>query len=201
MLDDPTTAKGTTPFNKNVSTLVNMIYGAAGGIDEQINNLTESVRETPITAKMIRANTYRKSAGQSVVVRLGGLDWIVSYVSLDTSGNLIVTLWLDNNHQEAWGWNGNAEPSDVSSGWNKSVGKLYGFANGGFFSDWSADWHTEASPVDYPCTMYGTSYVRTEALNNPNNRYYAAVGGGSTVAAADQIKTLSGPSVCSVYGV
>jgi len=92
-------------------------------------------------------------------------------VSKDTSGNVIATLWLDNNHQEAWGWNGTASSSSSDEiGWNRNLGDHYGFTNGGLYSDWSDDWRNSTAGA-YPSNMYGTSYIRAETLNNGG--YYA----------------------------
>ena len=175
-------ATATNPFNKtNMTTLINMIYGSSGDMNTQITSLTSTASSTPITAKTLRAKTYNKTNGQSIVVRLGGLDWIVTYVSTDTSGNLVATLWLSNNHQEAW------------KGKSEGIGKYYGFVSGGLYSDWSADWQADTPSSSYPSNMYGTSYIRTETLNNPNNRTYTAKDGATSLtAAASQIKTLSG---------
>ncbi len=167
LLTSSTSATATNPFHYgNMTTLVNVLYGASGSLSTQVSSLKTSTASTPITAADLRAKTFNKSAGQSVIVRLGGLDWIVTYLSNDTSGNLIATLWLSNNHQEAW------------AGQNKNLGDHYGMVNGGLYSDWADDW--DNSPTDigtYPCNVYGTSYVRVEALNNPSNRKYATSSG------------------------
>ena len=67
-------------------------------IESRINSSSSSA----ITATDIRGYTTGKTSSQSVVVRLGGLDWIVTYLSKDMSGNVIATLWLSNNVQEAF---------------------------------------------------------------------------------------------------
>ncbi len=164
LLCDPTSAVGAEPFDStNLKTLVNMIYGANGELDVQITSLKTSTATTPLTSANLRANTYNKAADQSLVVRLGGLDWMVTYVSNDDDGNLIATLWLTNNHQDAW------------ANMNVNLGAHYGIANGGLYSDWSSDWSSSSvSSTTYPCNMYGTSYIRVETLNNPSNRQYAS---------------------------
>ena len=181
LLKDPTSATAAKPFSyENMTTLINMIYGSSGDMNTQITSLTSTAASTPITAKTLRAKTYNKTNGQSIVVRLGGLDWIVTYVSTDTSGNLVATLWLSNNHQEAW--------SGITQ---KNIGKYCAIVQGGLYSDWSADWYADTPSSSYPSNMYGTSYIRTETLNNPNNRNYTAKDGATSLtAAASQIKTL-----------
>jgi len=151
-----------------------MIYGQKSGsgspsvgsqyisILKSLNEASDATEPKALTSKDLRAKTYNKTADQSIVVRLGGLDWIVTYISKDTSGNLVATLWLSNNHQDAW------------SGKNENLGDYYGFSKGGLYSDWTADWMDAfGSRRTYPSNMYGTSYIRTETLNNPSNRTYA----------------------------
>ena len=138
------------------------------------SNVTSS---SPKSAKTLRGYTYGKTSSQSIVVRLGGLDWIVTYLSVsdvdsdgDGNNDIIATLWLTNNVQEAW------------SGKNESVGKYYGFVNGALYADWSADWIDGNSPSSYtyPSNMYATSYMAAVVLNNGGN--YAT--GTSTAVAA-----------------
>ena len=199
LLNDPTTATGNKPFSASVKTLVNMIYGAKGDAASQVSELKSQLKisasETEpkaLTAKDLRAKTYYKSADQSIVVRLGGLDWIVTYVSTDTSGNLIATLWLSNSHQDAWGWNGTSNGNKVSDeiGWNKNLGKYYGFVNGGLYSDWAADWRSSIIDQSYIAGLYGTSYIRVETLNNPVNRQYA-IDNDTFSEQITQVKTLA----------
>ncbi len=60
------------------------------------------VYSSAITVTYIRGYTTGKTSSQSVVVRLGGLDWIVTYLSKDMSSNVIATLWLLNNVQDVF---------------------------------------------------------------------------------------------------
>ena len=122
---------------------------------------------TPQTATDIRGYTYGgKSAEQSVVVRLGGLDWIVTYISTSIStsdtGDKIATLWLSNCIQDAF------------VGRSQTEGEMYGYVTTsvgtGLYSDWSYDWYSESVDT-YPSNMYSTSYIRVVTLNNGG--YYA----------------------------
>ena len=125
---------------------------------------------TPQTATDIRGYTYGgKSAEQSVVVRLGGLDWIVTYIStagddkISTAGDdKIATLWLSNCVQDAFADRAQDE------------GEMYGYVTTsvgtGLYSDWSYDWYN-ISVGTYPSNMYSTSYIRVVTLNNGG--YYA----------------------------
>lgn len=109
------------------------------------------------TAEDMRDGTTLKSRGKDIVVRFGGLDWQVMYLSTDKSGNPILTLWLSSNYQEAW------------AGRNDNISLFDGFYNGGYFSDWSRGWSSADVSNSYPSNMYGTSYVRAIALNNGGN--------------------------------
>ena len=177
LLTNASTAAAYDPFNEtNMNKLINVLSGSASGtISSQLTSLTTSAA-TPITSQSLRAKTYLKSSGQSVVVRIGGLDWIVTYLSKDTDGNLIATLWLSSNYQSAW------------SGTTKSLGEHFGILNGGLYSDWSDD----GTLQDYntiPGNMYGTSYIRAETLNNPYNRAYISVADEKFISATAQSTT------------
>ena len=161
LLKDSTNATTTQPFNTtNLTAMVNMLSGASGNINTQIKNLTTTAKTTPLTATTIRAKTYNKNAEQSVVVRLGGLDWLVAYVSTSKTGDLIATLWLTNNYQSKW------------ANQTTDLGEYFGLVNGGLYSDMSADWSSNSDGL-YPSNMYGTSYMRVVTLNNPQNRQYS----------------------------
>ena len=136
------------------------------------NSVTTS---SPKSAKTLRNYTYGKSASQSIVIRFGGLDWIVTYLSVsdvdsdgDGNNDIIATLWLTNNEQDAW------QSKSTTAG---SLGKYYGFLRSsetgkiGLYADWSANWHDNNSPEDFPSNMYSTSYMATVVLNN--GRHYA----------------------------
>ncbi len=149
-------------INKDTANELFKMLGNSSTAD--YNTLQSSVTSSsPKSAGVLRGYTYGKNSGQSIVVRLGGLDWIVTYLSVsdidsDCDGNndIIATLWLTNNVQEAW------------SGRNESVGLYYGFVNGGLYADWSADWIDGNSPsgYTYPSSMYATSYMAAVVLNN-----------------------------------
>ena len=163
-------------INKDTANELFKMLGNSSSAD--YNTLQSNVTSSsPKSAKTLRGYQYGKSNTQSIVVRLGGLDWIVTYLSVsdvdsdgDGNNDIIATLWLSNNVQDAW------------SGKNQSVGKYYGFVNGGLYADWSADWLDDNSPSSYtyPSNMYATSYMATVVLNN--GRHYAT--GTSTAVAA-----------------
>ena len=137
---------------ENVSTLVEFIVGEKG-VDvtsretlEQLEVLAEGV--------LTSADLRSVNNGLEIKVTLGGLDWWATYLSTDTDGNVILTLWLDESQQDAF------------SGRTADEGELYGFINGSLYSDWSADWMNDGPIKDYPVNMYGTSYIRAVTLNN-----------------------------------
>ena len=180
---DPTTGKyasvnelwtSSAGFNgTNMQTLFNMLGNKSGA---SINDLEALGTKT---AEDIRANTTGKTSSQDIVVTLGGLNWEVVYLSKDTDGNTILTLWLSSNKQSAWTSNSATE------------GDYYGFLEGGLYSDWAANWWDMSFTAQtYPSNMYGTSYIRAVTLNN----------GGSYVAAkdADSLTSFS-PTSSSVF--
>ncbi len=129
----------------STATILNIDYGAA----------------TPKSAESLRSYTgdYR-----DIVVRLGGLEWQVVYLSKDSDGNAILTLWLSNNEQDAF------------AGRSSSEGAYYGYAKSavtgktGLYSEWSSGWYktttSNGTSAFYPSAMYGTSYIRAVTLNN-----------------------------------
>ncbi len=138
-------------FNKeNLDALFSSIIGV-----ENANILDiDTIASSTATATDIRTN----NGGKDIVVRLGGLDWQVMYLSKDSDGNAIATLWLSNNYQDAF------------KGRSQTEGLYHGYYKGGLYSDWSADWYTNTTSngtsAFYPCAMYGTSYMRAVTLNN-----------------------------------
>lgn len=104
-----------------------------------------------------------KSSSQDIQVTLGSLQWQCMYLSKDTNGNTILTLWLDNSKQDAW------------SGKSTNAGYYYGFLNGGLYSLWSYNW-SDVNVGTYPSNMYGASYIHAETLNNGGSYSYRAGG-------------------------
>ena len=156
----------------NVNALLKYITGDSSityeNASSTLNTLaTNKTTSADIRAKSVTVNGVTKSSSQDVIVRFGGLDWQVVYLSKDTDGNNILTLWLSSNYQEAW------------KGRLTDEGDYYGFLSstlgGALFSDWSADWNNELTTVSYPSNMYGTSYIRAVTLNNGGR--YALDGG------------------------
>lgn len=144
---------GSSFSETNLNTLLKYISGSA---DTTTSNKAtiDGMASSKTKASIIRSKTYNKTSSQDVVVRFGGLDWQVVYLSKDTSGNTIITLWLTNCKQEAWGST------------TKNLGNYHGLLNGGLYSDWSANWSEDAPSSHNPSNMYGLSYIRSATLNN-----------------------------------
>ncbi len=158
--------------NFDENNLNKLIQYVSGGASSVYNMSTiNSMAASKTTAATIRSKTYNKTSSQDVIVTLGGLDWQVVYLSKDKGGNSILTLWLSNSTQSAF------------SGRSSKEGAYYGFLNGGLYSDWSADWATDAPQYTYPSNMYGSSYIRAVTLNNGGSY---ALSGGSTTSPASQ---------------
>ena len=144
----------------NFSILKKYISGNVDATISDIDTMATSISDASIMrAKTLDAGTLNdieytaKTSSQDIVVRLGGLDWQVMYLSKDKNGNSILTLWLSNSTQEAW--------ADRSA----TEGEYYGFLNGGLYSDWACNWYSNITSP-YPCAMYGTSYINAVTLNN-----------------------------------
>ena len=150
-------------FNpQNMRVLFNMLGNRTGASFKEIEALGTK------TAADIRTNTTGKTSSQDIVVTLGGLKWEVVYLSKDTDGNTILTLWLSNNKQSAW------------TSKSATEGAYYGFLSGGLYSNWSANWWDMSFTAQtYPSNMYGTSYIRAVTLNNGGK--YAATKGASSL--------------------
>ena len=152
-----------------------------------------SLASSTTTAATIRSKTLSagtgysaKSSSQDIVVTLGGLKWSVVYLSNDTDGNPVLTLWLSNSTQDAF------------NSRSKTEGQYYGFYNGGLYSDWSGDW-SSTTVGSYPSNMYGTSYIRVVTLNNGGN--YAVSTGSSTGTINKSASSVFAPFTMDQYGM
>lgn len=145
----------------NVNTLLKFITGNSSityeNASSTLNTLaSKATTSTDIRSKSVTVNGVKKSSSQDVIVRFGGLDWTVTYLSKDTDGNNILTLWLSSSEQEAF------------AGRTADEGEFYGFINNSLYSDWSNDFVITLNnySANYPTDMYSTSYIRTVTLNN-----------------------------------
>ena len=143
---------------ENVNVLLKYITGQADVNVDNASEVLESLASATKSSEDFRANVVSatgasKQAGQEIKITFGGLDWWATYLSTNTDGNVILTLWLDESQQDAF------------AGRTSTEGQLYGFINNSLYSDWSADWYS-TSTSSYPSNMYGTSYIRAVTLNN-----------------------------------
>ena len=161
-------------FNaNNVNALLKYITGNSSityeNASSTLNTLaTNKTTSADIRAKTVTVNGVKKSSSQDVIVRFGGLDWQVVYLSKDTDGNNILTLWLSSSQQDAF------------AGRSKTEGEYYGFLNNSLYSDWSANWDSTSSNT-YQTNIYGTSYIRSVTLNN-GGQYVVETSSDSTLS-------------------
>ncbi|MDE7191493.1 MAG: hypothetical protein K2O35_03410, partial [Clostridia bacterium] len=114
----------------NNSTSFKDVEDAASAIPAQTNNELRSGK----TANQLRSTN---SDGNSTVVTLGGMNWLVTSLTKDRNGDVIVTLWLENTPNS----------SDYQTTWNA----------------WTTDSNVLSST--YLPTGYSTSYIRSYLLN------------------------------------
>ena len=81
-------------------TLCQYLTGTSVTSSNWRSTLIEYAASSP-NASDFRAVTYgtEKTAGQDVRVTFGGFTWYVMYLSLNSKGNPVITLWLDNYPQ------------------------------------------------------------------------------------------------------
>ena len=142
------------------------------------SSLTDTTNIDEIASEGINAErirSYTNSDGVDMVVRLGGLDWHVTYLTKDSKGNTIATLWLSSDKQELFEARGSSE------------GDYYGFSDGALFSLWAANLKNTYVQIENPTSVYGTSYIRAVTLNNGGE--YVSYESGTTSTATTQLST------------
>ena len=158
---------------ENVNVLLKYITGQADvsvdNAEEVLNGLASATKSSEdFRANAVSATGANKQAGQEIKITFGGLDWWATYLSTDTDGNAILTLWLDESQQDAF------------AGRTSTEGQLYGFINNSLYSDWSNDRASNNYSSSYPDNMYGRSYIRSVTLNNGGE--YSTSGSAKTKA-------------------
>ncbi len=123
---------------ENLSKLYAAITGNANATIADINAMMSSSGQ--ITSADIRA-----AGGKDIAVMFGDMEWTVTHLTKDTSGNTIATLWL-------------ASSADTCQ--------------------WGT-WYAHTTNVTYPSAIYGTSYIRTSALNSGGD--YVATQGATSL--------------------
>lgn len=136
---------------------------------------TASARNFEVIEKaageILNSKQMSDNSGKEVVIQLGGLDWTPTYLSLSENGDVILTLWLSNTHQDAW------QEREADEG------EYYGFVSGVLCSDWAANF-TSVPVGEVPSNMYGASYIRAVTLNNGGQ--YATSSNPATYSSCQQ---------------
>lgn len=164
----------------NLQTLYNKLYNSSSATLSNVSSLISSYGVSYYGSTVLQASRITSRAGGVVLVKFGGLEWQVTSLTKDISGNVIATLWLSDCEQEAFNYNYDGTERTITDGLYHGFTKLENATNNGLYSDWSADW-SNATPGMYPANMYGTSYVRVVTLNN---------GGRSTTGYATSNSTI-----------
>ncbi len=152
---------GSTFNAGNLQKLFQMLSNNSSGT---IDTLSSKIGSGTINANTLRTYTTNKSNGQSIVVTMGGIDWVVMYLSKtksnkdddgDGKGDVIATLW------------------QLDSG---VVGNT-SFSNG---------YYDSGNVSSVPSSMYGRSMMRSVTLNNGGPYWNGTSNGNnSTVLAED----------------
>ena len=121
--------------------------------------------------RTVTAGTMRGYNGsKDILVTLGGLQWTVTYLSTDKSGNPILTLWLSDSAQLS-GKSVYSNGGTATATPTKKTFDTYGR------STWNSGFSANVNSYNnsYPDGMYGTSYIRAVTLNNGG--YYTTASG------------------------
>ena len=137
--------------------------------------------------KKVNANDMRGfNSNKDIIVKLGGLEWTVTYLSKDKNGNPILTLWLANSTQLA-------SKSVYSNGGNATATPIRTIFNSNATTTWNSGFSPSDTPnSNYPDTMYGTSYIRSVVLNN-GGWYTTSTGGGSGLSFTKKTDSIFSP--------
>lgn len=144
----------------------------SNGDGKAVGKTAKEIRETEITAEF-NGITKQKSNMQDIIVTLGGLDWTVTYLSLDDNNNPILTLWLANSEQlsgKVYYSTGYGTDAYTTSTYNANGTARWAFRNGSP--------NASSGSTDYPDSMYATSYIRSVILNNGGE--FTTASGGRT---------------------
>lgn len=191
----------------SVGNAKNDLYIGEGKINSVLLNelctaLTGTANYTKLAAKFTKTSTVFTSAdfraqqlslgnkvssteGKNVSVWFGGIKWDAVYLSKNTNGNIILTLW-----QNAEGVN-TINPSETNCPNQRSFLMTSKWAN------MSVSGASAVSP--FPSNMYSTSYIRVETLNARGYAAYIPEGQSSTAANITIPETVHEPSEDHFY--
>ena len=144
----------------------------SGKIDTITSDITNSSNSV-ITASEIRSSNSSKS----LVITFGGLQWIVTYLGIDSNGNPYATLYrADADSATSW-FAGNTSSGGYDSGGNTST----------------------------PSNMYSRSYIRAVTLNAGSTYYdYGSYYGSNrsvTITATQSTSNTYALFTMSTYGI
>ncbi len=176
---------------RNFTQLLQLITG-----DESVTpadlELSESVVKTQATSIKSAASFRGVNSGKDIVVSLGGLNWTPVYLSLDTSSNPILTLWLADiitslpEGKKIYSTSSPTEEPTSKDEWNG-------------LSSWNSGFTPKDSGTGMPDSMYGTSYIRSVTLNNGG--MYTIVSGGGTTSGKTKTFTKRDDSIFSPFTI
>ncbi|MBQ9795922.1 MAG: hypothetical protein IJW36_03090, partial [Clostridia bacterium] len=136
-------------FNKNnLSQLYNYVAGQEMSDLNTISAVLDASENGVLSAKDIRANEVgKKGAGKDIIVKIGGYDWYVTYLSKSKNDEPVLTLWQTNSFQ-------------AKNTYNKTLffGPFTAYMAGSIFSVADSD-------------MYSETPLRIFALNNKESFY------------------------------
>lgn len=165
----------------NVTQLLQLVTGDSSASIKNLSSVKSQATATK-TSKQINEVVYGgKKAGTDIVVTLGGVKWLPVYLSNDSSGNPILTLWLykSNTLLDKKYYVSNSE---------------YSYFDGAMHSTWNSGFSAKdtSKTGTYPDNMYGTSYIRSVILNN-GGLYSTATGGTSTATFTKKTDSVFSP--------
>ena len=107
----------------NVDTTAQFFRMLGNGQYSNIEALSSAVGSGAINATTLRGySAAGNTAGKSIVVTLGGFKWIVTYLTKDSDGNLIATLWMaDANGTSTYGNSSGYGANSFTSGYPSSM--------------------------------------------------------------------------------
>ena len=147
----------TNTFNKNVISEIIDIIASKEDIlnDYPVDEIYEMAALTTSYDEWLERYPLLKEYNAKLAFTIGGLKWLPMYISTNKQGDVIFTMWLDDESQSAW--------SGYEDGYKVEENSSAAFYNGSYYSTYGVDGNY----------MYGTSQVRTYGLNNASNYVYA----------------------------
>ena len=120
--------------------------------EQNAYSAVETYASTARDASVLRNNNSTDKQDDSddkdINIIFGGLEWTVTYLSTDRSGNPIATLWLADSSQ--------LDYEDETT--HETVHVLQ--------SSWSSGWYNVRSDELHPSNLYGESYIRSKLVGS-----------------------------------